>query len=127
MPATAKTGPPLSLLYLVSWIVPGAGHLWLGRTAKGLVFLLALPAMFAIGIAIDGRLFPFEWAEPLVALAAVADVATGVPYAVAHWLGVGAGSVRSATYEYGCSFIITSGLLNALVILDAHDIAVGRK
>jgi hypothetical protein len=31
------------------------------------------------------------------------------------------------TYEYGNAFLITAGLLNALVIIDAHDIALGRK
>ena len=118
---------PLWLVYLVSWLIPGAGHLWLGRTPKGLTFLLALPAMFAIGLALDGRLFPFEPAEPLVALAAMANVGLGVPYFVARALGAGAGLAVAVTYEYGNAFLITAGLLNALVIIDAHDIALGRK
>ena len=54
----------LVLLCLASWIIPGAGHLWLGRRAKGLIFLVALPLMFAIGVAIRGRLFPFEPSYP---------------------------------------------------------------
>ena len=45
----------LVLLCLASWATPGAGHLWLGRKSKGLVFLVALPAMFAIGIGLHGR------------------------------------------------------------------------
>ena len=59
----------LVLLCLAAWAIPGAGHLWLGRR-KGLVFLVALPLMFAIGLAIQGRLFPFDLSEPLVGLAA---------------------------------------------------------
>ena len=39
----------LFLLCLASWAIPGAGHLWLGRRSKGLIFLIALPLMFAIG------------------------------------------------------------------------------
>jgi hypothetical protein len=31
------------------------------------------------------------------------------------------------TWEYGNTFLIVSGLLNFLVILDAYDIAMGRK
>jgi hypothetical protein len=123
----APSARPLALVYLLGWLVPGGGHLWLGRTAKGLVFLVMLPSMFVIGLALDGRLFPFTPGEPLVALAAIADVGAGLPYFIARALGVGAGRVLAVTYEYGNAFLITAGLLNALVIIDAHDIALGRK
>jgi hypothetical protein len=122
-----RVGPPRLLVYLVSWLVPGLGHLWLGRRQKGLAFLVMLPAMFIIGLALDGRLFPFEPSEPLVALAAVADFACGLSFFVARLLGLGAGIASSVTYEYGNAFIITSGLLNALVLIDAYDITLGRK
>ena len=118
---------PLVLLCLASWAVPGAGHLWLGRRSKGLIFLIALPLMFAIGIAIRGRLAPFDLSDPLVALAAAADVGIGVPYFVASVLGYGGGDVRAVTYEYGCTFLIVAGLLNLLVVIDAYDTAMGRK
>src|SRR5262249_38847427 len=100
---------PLVLLCLASWAVPGAGHLWLGRRAKGLIFLIALPLMFAIGLAIRGRLAPFDLSDPLVALAAVADLGIGVPYVIASMLGYGSGDVRAVTYEYGCTFLIVAG------------------
>lgn len=115
------------LLCLVSWFVPGAGHLWLKRTEKGLAFLVLLPLMFAIGLWLEGRIFPFEVSQPLVALAAVADVAIGFPYFLARVGGYGAGVVVAATYEHGNSFLIVAGLLNMLVMLDAYDISVGRK
>jgi hypothetical protein len=119
--------PGLILLQLAAWVVPGAGHLWLGRRQKGLVFLVVLPLMFAIGLALDGRLFPFDVSQPLVALAAVADLGLGLPYLIARLTDAGAGSVISITYEYGNAFVIVSGLLNFLVMLDAFDIAMGRK
>lgn len=121
------SGPPRLLVYLASWMVPGLGHLWLGRRLKGLVFLVTLPLMFIVGLALDGRLFPFVWSEPLVALAAAADVACGLPYLAARMLGLGAGTVTAVTYEYGNAFIITCGLLNTLVLIDVHDISLGRK
>jgi hypothetical protein len=117
----------LVLLCLASWAIPGAGHLWLGRRSKGLVFLVALPLMFAIGVAIRGRLFPFELADPLVGLAALADLGIGLTYFVASSLGYGVGDVRAVTYEYGNAFLIVAGLLNMLVIIDAYDVAMGRK
>jgi hypothetical protein len=117
----------LVLLCLASWAIPGAGHLWLGRRQKGVVFLIALPLMFAIGLAIHGRLFPFDFSEPLVALAAIADLGIGLIYMVASALGFGAGDVRAVTYEYGNAFLIVAGLLNLLVVIDAYDVALGRK
>ena len=42
----------LVLLCLASWAIPGAGHWWLGRRSKGLIFFATLPLMFAIGLAL---------------------------------------------------------------------------
>jgi Family of unknown function (DUF6677) len=115
------------LVGLLAWFVPGAGHLWAGQRAKGIVFLLLLPLMFAVGLALQGRIFPFELGQPLVALAALADLGVGVPYVVARALGQGAGNVVAVTYEYGNTFVIVAGLLNLLVVCDAWDLAAGKK
>jgi hypothetical protein len=117
----------LALLLLAAWAIPGASHLWLGRLQKGLVFLIALTTMFTIGLLLKGRLFPFDLTEPLVALAALANAGLGLPWILGRSLGLGGGLVTSVTYEYGNCFLIVAGLLNFLVILDAFDIAAGRK
>ena len=117
----------LVLLELAAWAVPGSAHLWLGRRQKGLVFLVVLSGMFVIGLALQGRLFPFDLTQPLVALAAIADVGLGVPCLLARTAGLGAGKVTAVTFEYGNAFLIVAGLLNFLVMLDAFDIALGRK
>jgi hypothetical protein len=117
----------LVLLCAAAWAIPGLGHLWQGRRAKGLIFLVVLPLMFAIGLAIQGRLFPFELSDPIVGLAAFANLGIGVPYFIAKALGYGGGNVLAVTYEYGNAYIIAAGLLNLLVIVDAYDIALGRK
>jgi len=83
--------------------------------------------MFAIGLAINGCLFPFTMSEPLVGLAAAADVGIGIPYFIASVMGLGVGDVRAVTYEYGNAFLIVAGLLNLLVVIDAYDVALGRK
>ena len=116
-----------TLISIVALLLPGAGHLWQGRTQKGVVFLIMIPLMFATGLWLNGRLFPFELAQPLVGLAAFASVGNGLPYLVASLLGLGKGVVTAATYEYGNTFVIVAGLLNMLVTLDAYDIAMGRK
>lgn len=117
----------LVLLCLAAWAIPGAGHFWLGRTQKGVTFLVALTMLFATGLLLQGRLFPFDLSEPLVALAAIANAGLGLPWIAGRALGLGGGVVTAVTYEYGNTFLIVSGLLNFLVILDAFDVAVGRK
>ena len=118
--------PPAAVV-LVSWLVPGAGHLVQGRRQKGVIFLIAIPLMFVIGLAIKGRLFPFIFSEPLVGLAAIANLGLGIPYFIAKVLGLGQGVVTAASYEYGNTFLIVSGLLNMLVAIDAYDVRLGRK
>ena len=115
------------LLCAAAWAVPGAGHYWLGRRGRGVAFFLALTVMFLIGLVARGRLFPFDFSEPLVGLAAFADLGIGLPYFVAGALSQGGGDVRAVSYEYGNAFLIVAGLLNLLVMIDAYDIALGRK
>jgi hypothetical protein len=129
VPATASVPASSSNHFLIcaaGLLVPGLGHLWLGRR-KGLIFLLVLPTMFAFGLFLEGRIFPIEFSQPLVALAALADMGIGLPYIAAKAMGYGAGNVIAVTYEYGNTFLIVSGLLNTLVVIDAFDISMGRK
>ena len=119
--------PSPALICAIGWAVPGAGHLWLGRRRTGIIVLIALPLMFAIGLLLGGSLFPIDVAQPWVTLAAVADLGIGAPYVVARALGLGAGRVVAETYEYGNTFLVVAGLLNVLVVLDAYDVALGRK
>jgi hypothetical protein len=115
------------LLCVAAWAIPGAGHFWLGRVQKGVVFLVALTTMFGLGLLLQGRLFPFDLSEPLVALAAFANAGLGLPWIAGRALGLGNGIVTAVTYEYGNTFLIVAGLLNFLVMLDAYDIGAGRK
>jgi hypothetical protein len=115
------------LICAAAWAIPGAGHLWLNRRQKGLVFLITLPLMFAFGLWLQGRIFPFEITQPLVALAGFANIGIGLPYFIARMIGAGGGRVIAITYEYGNAFLIVAGLLNMLVVIDAFDVAQGRK
>ena len=112
---------------VIAWAFPGAGHLWLGRMQKGTVFFIVLPLMYLIGLWLEGQIFSFDLSQPLVALAALADLGIGLPYLLTRFFGAGEGRVVAVTYEYGNTFLAAAGLLNSLVVLDAYDIALGRK
>jgi len=112
---------------VLAWLIPGAGHVLIGDLKRGSVFFVLLMATFAIGLAFGGRLFPFQLSEWLVFLAAIAEWGIVLPRFVAGLLGAGAGTVTAITYEYGNTFLMTAGLLNALIALDAFDRARGLK
>lgn len=127
-PQTAVHDRPNPLVVgVAAWIVPGAGHALTGQLRKAVAFFVTLLAMFAVGIACGGRLFPLDPGDPLVLLEGAAEWALGLPRIVAALAGAGQGDVVRVTYEYGNTFLIVGGLLNALVILDAVDEASGRK
>ena len=52
--------------------------------------------MFLIGLLLHGRIFPFDLSEPLVALAAVADIGCGLPWMLARVLAPAAATVTAA-------------------------------
>ena len=99
----------------------------LGRNRKALIFFVVLTFMYVLGLAAGGRLFPMQVSEPLVFLAALAEWAV----ACRTWPRRLADSARAtssaASYEYGNTLLIVAGLLNALVVLDTYDVAIGRK
>jgi TM2 domain-containing membrane protein YozV len=125
----AETRPAAAVpACLFAWLLPGAGHFYLGRRGKGLLFLVGLLSLFGLGVAMDARLqLTLGLEDPLAALYSVAQVALGLPYFIARAAGFEAGKVTSVTFEYGNTFTAVGGLLNILVILDAYDTAVGRK
>jgi hypothetical protein len=125
--AEPRTGAALPA-FVLAFLVPGAGHLYLGRVGKGLVFLGALAALFVLGVAMDARLQMYVGLDdPLSLLKSIAQMAIGLPYFAARYLGLDAGQVTSPAHEYGNTFTEVGGLLNIMVALDALDIALGRK
>jgi len=113
---------------ILAYLVPGAGHLYLGRRARAITFFAIVVIMFLIGISIDGELYTLARANgsALRSLAALGTAGAGVLYFVALMMGVH-GDITSITYEHGTAFAITAGLMNLLLMLDVFDIAEGRK
>jgi TM2 domain-containing membrane protein YozV len=113
---------------IFGWLIPGGGHFFLGRWGRGLVFLVTVGALFMLGVAMDARLSVFLGFEDIFeSLRTIAQFFFGIGTYLARALGYQAGDVQSVFYEYGNTFTEVAGLLNILVMLDAYDIAVGRK
>lgn len=125
------------LMGALGWFVPGAGHVAQGRWGRGLLIGGAVLAMFITGLVFGGHLFPI-WETQSAAGGGssallqvppmIANLGSGLLYLVC-W-ATGTGFVEHAnyeTFEYGNTFLLVAGLLNYLGMLDAFDIAVGRK
>ena len=126
-----------NLALIASWLVPGGGHLVLGKYGRGLLFLFTIAGAFLIGLSLHARLFyPIPTASTEVSsspdyigiLWFFAQIGSGLCYLLSY--AVGAGTVPqpgAATFEYGNAFTFLAGLLNYLVMHDAFDIGAGRK
>ena len=109
------------------WLVPGLAHVLIGRWIRGLIFAACILLMFVFGLAMHGKLYDLEFDEPLHVFAFVADIGIGIPYWVAERLNLGIGTMTWPSYDYGTTYLWVCGLLNYLIVLDAFDIAQGRK
>jgi hypothetical protein len=111
---------------VLALLIPGAGHLYLGRRGRAAAFFCIVIVLFVVGLAIDGRLYTVQPGNVLTLLATIAAIGVGLPYFIARGMG-SFGDVTSITFEHGTAFVLTAGLMNLLLILDAFDIAEGRK
>jgi TM2 domain-containing membrane protein YozV len=113
---------------ILAWVVPGAGHFYLGRRGRAFAFFAIVVSLFVIGISIDGGLYTIGAAggSLLKLLASVASMGSGLLYFTARFVGA-PGDVVSPTFEYGTMFTLTAGLMNLLLVLDCYDLASGVK
>ena len=111
---------------LIAWLIPGGGHVFLRKWSQGVLFFFIVLALFVLGLAQEGELF--GWGPGLFGfLKFFADISIGLPYLIGKGVGWGIGNVHAYGYEYGNTFLYTSGLLNMLLVVDAFDIAQGRR
>jgi hypothetical protein len=112
---------------VLAYLVPGAGHFYLGYRARAAVFFAVIFVLFVIGLSIDGSLYTLRdsGGALLKILASFGSMGAGALYFIGA-MGQH-GDVRSATFEYGTTFTLTAGLMNLLLVLDCFDISEGRK
>ncbi len=125
-PVLEPVGNPY-LAMILAWLVPGLGHLYLRRYVRGLVFLAIVLACLGVGCSLQGNLYQPLRGQPLTLLATGGAMGMGLPYFLLRYGAGYAGDIVGAGYEYGTAFLLTAGLMNWLLLLDAWDISRGKK
>lgn len=127
-PATESARRSTSIAMVLAWLIPGLGHYYLGKRKTAAAFAVIVTLTFLAGVSFQGRLYTVEQGQPLTILATFAVFGTGLLNIAARLFSENPGGVILApTYEYGCAYLLTAGLMNLLLVLDAFDIARGRK
>ena len=119
---------------LAAWFLPGLGHVLQKRWYRAILMGGAVWVCFFVGLGMGGHLFDLSSEGSWVILQIppmIANLGTGALYLVSWLIGHGFADdpvqAARATYEYGNNLLLISGLLNYLNMLDAFDIAAGRK
>jgi hypothetical protein len=135
IPNAASGAAPLRPPYVtvgLAWLVPGAGHFYLGKRGRAVIIFATVLLTFLIGLLMRGPLFtPGGSGDILSRLIQsggfVGDLASGLFYFLAVWLGYGPPDTASHAADYGSKFLVAAGLLNILAIVDAYEIATRQK
>ena len=112
---------------IVGWLIPGGGHLIQRKWVRGLLLMVSVVAMFALGIAMNAKVYQPNTGDLLDILGFLGDAGGGILYLLARSQDWGAGAINTVTANYGSVFVIVAGLLNIVSAVDAHEIALGKK
>ncbi len=123
----AAAMPTAVMVGALAWVLPGAGHMFLGRRGRGAAFLVLVLIAMGVGLAIDGELPDELSGSPLLIIRTLGCMGAGLPYFMVRLATDYGGDPEGSGFEYGKAFIVTAGVMNLLLVLDAWDIARGRK
>jgi hypothetical protein len=116
---------------LVAWLIPGGGHFLLKRRERGVALGVSVVAMFLLGLMMRGAMFHPEGGDLLTTViyygGFIGDLLSGVLYFVTVWLGYNQPDMAGHVHDYGTKFLVAAGLLNLLAMVDAFEIATGKK
>lgn len=133
----------------LTWLVPGMGHLYLGKKLSAAVFFCTIHAAFILGFIHDGRFFLVDDRHSAMSyLQTMTNIAVG-PLDIAgrsyiygypiYFLSKHQGEfyhstilkirrrIESPVSGYGTAYLLTAGLMNILLFLDVFDISIRRK
>jgi len=130
-----KTAAPVGRNWMpvvaLAWLIPGGGHFLLKRTARGAILGGAVIVMFLAGLMMRGALFTPQSGDLLTMViyygGFIGDLLAGVLYFLTFWLGYSQPDMAGHAHDYGTKFLVAAGLLNLLAMVDAWEIATGKK
>jgi hypothetical protein len=133
----------------LAWIVPGGGHFLLKRRGRAALLLTPVVLMFLFGVFMRGSMFSPQFGDLFAIVFGkffgavpqnadllsvlincggfVGNLASGFLYLMASMLGYNQPDMAGAVYDYGTKFLVSAGLLNVLAMVDAYEIAIGKK
>lgn len=113
---------------VLALLIPGAGHLLLGRRGRALAFFGIVVFMFTLGLSVDGSMYSLNEnrGQLLTVVAGIGSMGSGLLYFLGSWLGP-EGNITSQMFEYGRTFTLTAGMMNLLLVLDCWDIGMRGK
>ena len=127
MPPLGAWVPAVAL----GWLIPGGGHFLLKRNGRGALLLAAVSGMFLCGLMMQGAMFHPQNSDMLTTLintgGFIGDLCSGVLYLLTVCFGYSQVDMAGHVHDYGTKFLVSAGLLNILAMVDAFEIAAGRK
>ena len=114
-------------LCVAAWLLPGFGHLLLGRKWRALILFASIISLFGFGLVMKGEFFSVHANSYLQSLGYFGEMAVGVVMPAAKFFGYEGGDPRFPGSGFGTAYLVSAGMLNVLALLDAYDIALGRK
>jgi hypothetical protein len=126
--------PPLRVwvpVVALGWLIPGGGHFFLKRRGRASLLAMAVVITFVLGLLMRGALFSPQTGDVLTTLIYVGgfigNLASGLLYLLTVWFGYAQPDVAGHVHDYGTKFLVAAGLMNILAMVDAYEIAAGRK
>src|SRR6266851_7710526 len=127
----AEPAQPVTMMAVVApavgWLIPGAGHIIQKRWIRGVLLLISIGTLFALGLMMQGHIYKANGVDILDILGFIGDLGAGGMYIVTLAMNGGQGAIAFAIADYGTKFMIVAGLLNFIAIADAYHIAIGKK
>src|SRR5260370_8087294 len=112
---------------IAAWLVPGLGHLLLGRWGRALGFFISVGGLAIMGYLLRGNVFPPHSGDPFGTLGFLADAASGVFYYLSRVFEATGPDVSRPAGDYGTRFIAAPRVVNFLAIFPFLEIPSGRS
>ncbi len=129
--AAPVVGTSWILPVLLTWIAPGAGYFMLKSPARGALMGGSSILMFLLGLMMRGAFFEAQSGDLLTTViycgGFISNVASGGLYFIAKALDYNAPDVAGHVVDYGTKFLVGSGLINVLAMVDVFEIATRKK